>query len=1204
MNFLLSRYNVDTNYVANLLQNYSIDAVAEILSSEYSKNFNYIYLSGDLYAYYLQSKAMDPYLLYTEHGHLFNTKVREFILAHFNTLNNTIDHNRDYGFQYLSVKDIDTSYLYKIDGKSVESIQWMWMRVAVQVAYDDKWKELPEPERLKEVIDTYDMLSLKYAIHATPTCVNAGHKNSQMESCFCVDMGDSMDAIAFAKTTILMGSKANGGFGLYCGRIRHSRVANRGITKGVPGVLQTFNTDIVYADQLGSRPGAVTAQLPIWHTDIETFIIMKNPNVCPKAILCENLHYTVCIPDLFYKRLNEKGKWSLFCPRKTQVLYAKLKGLDYKISEVVDKCPSLCDFWGQEFEEFYLQCEKAGIADKVIDAESLEAEIEKNRCQVGEPFRMELDNVNRKSNHSHLGPVVMSNLCVRGDTKILTDHGYVPIIECVDKETTIWNGEEWSTVTPRKTGTNQHLLTVKFSNGSEVHMTPYHKVYTTKGNRSKEMVKDAKDLQVGDKIIKCEYPIVTKYDEERDKYMGKYAYTHGFFCGDGTYVRDKPYIRLYGQKEELVNYIDVKSKPVLEDGLQRRIRCRLPDDLPAKFTVPHNCSVPTKIKWLEGYLDADGTVVYNSGYYSIQVSSIEKKFLDSIKLLLQTLGCNSKYSQNNIERKQMFPKNDGTGDYKEYNCNPTWRLCISTKDLIALKKLGFSPKRLKFNVPESMKQKDTSIYITVESVIDENEYADTYCFTEPKAHKGIFGGVILGNCTEITQYTKPNEITPTCDLATVNLPSFVIKNSDSNSVHKYTIDWKKMGTVARQLTRNLDRVIDRTSGILPNEGQLYCESMLSHEDPKVREMASTFLQWVRKDPTHTARQRNRAFGIGVMGFASMCALLGIEYGSKEAYDLGATIRACIYYHSIDESANIAQGIDISDINYTIYTSNGKGPYPTFEGSHYSKGILHPDLVEQEDVYMKKVLLELQSKGDMFKDMKRFTSKIIDPTEFGVSSTWENLRLKVKKGVRNSLTTCQMPNVTTSNVFGVTPGMEPSYGVLFSIKKVNGTHVTTYDAFKDILIRENLYDPIKLPQFLESSKGNIVGLHTIYDTPENINKAKKIESLFPISFSINKKKYIIGITKWCKYIDQAYSLNMFYDKPNSKYTTELSRLYWINGGKLQYYLRRLASTSQISKEFGKAAEDTSNNYNNVSSDTKDTIVQQVCSRTDSECRFCQ
>lgn len=1014
MNFLLSKYNVDTNYVANLLQNYSIDAVAEILSSEYGKNFNYIYLSGDLYAYHLQSKAMDPYVMYTEYGYLFNPKVRDFIVSNFNALNKVIDHNRDYGFQYLSIKDIDTNYLYKVDGKSIESIQWMWMRVAVQVAYDDKWKELSEPVRLKEVVDTYNMLSLKLAIHATPTCVNAGHKNSQMESCFCVDMGDSMYSIDYAKKTILMGSKANGGFGLYCGRIRHSRVANRGVTKGVPGVLKVFNEAIVYADQLGSRPGAMTAQLPIWHTDIETFIIMKNANVCPKAILCENLHYTVCIPDLFYKRINEKGKWSLFCPRKTQILYAKLNGLDYRLSDVVDKCPSLCDFWGSEFESFYLQCENAGIADKVIDAESLEAEIEKNRCQVGEPFRMELDNVNRKSNHSHLGPVVMTNLCVRGDTKILTDQGYIPIIECVDKETTIWNGEEWSTVTPRKTGTNQHLLTVKFSNGSEVHMTPYHKLYilSTCENGGGDEVVEAKDLLPG----------------------------------------------------------------------------------------------------------------------------------------MATIGWNDPYTN---------------------------------------KKLN----------------------TVVVSVKDENEYSDTYCFTEPKAHKGIFNGVIMGNCTEITQYTKPNEITPTCDLATVNLPSFVISNTNNNNKQQYTLDWEKMGIVTRQLVRNLDRVIDRTSGILPNEGQLYCESILKdeNEDPKVKELASKFLQWVEKDPTHTARQRNRAFGIGVMGFASMCALLGIEYGPKEAYDLGATIRACIYYHSMDESANIAQGVSIDDKNYTIYTSKARGPYPTFKGSHYSNGILHPDLVEQEDAYMKDVLSKLQSTGSAFKDIKRFTSKIIDPVEFGVSLTWDDLRVKVKKGIRNSLTTCQMPNVTTSNVFGVTPGMEPSYGVLFSTKKVNGTHVTTYDAFKDLLVRENLYDPVKLPQFLESSKGNITGLHTIYDTPDDINKAKKIESLFPISFSINKKKYITGITKWCKYIDQAYSLNMFYDKPNSKYTTELSRLYWINGGKLQYYLRRLASTSQISKDLGKVVDDHSYK-NNKPSDTvtnvSDTTMGQVCSRSDPECRFCQ
>lgn len=952
MEFIATNYFVDIEKVSTLVSTYGLAGAAKLLSEEMDKNIDNTYAAGTLYALSLRENAMSQKELLESYPTLFSEKERTFMLTWYDHLEAMLVPERDFGYKYASIRDIASNYLFKVNGKSVESVQWMWMRVAVQVGFPD----------IEEIERTYHILSKREAIHATPTCVNACFRIPQLESCFLVAVGDSMLSIADAHKLVAMGSKCNGGFGIDVGRIRHSRVSNRGITKGVPGLLKLFNTLIPYADQLGSRPGACTAYCPIWHTDIETFIRMKDRN-SPEATQCTNLNYAVCIPDLFYRRVMAKGVWSLFCPRDTQLLWARLHNIDNTDSKAVDACPCLHDLSGETFDVFYLQCEEAGIATKTIDAVSLHREIHEIRATIGEPFIFNTDNVNRKSNHSHLGTVTQSNLCVRGDTMILTSKGYLPISSLVGTEIDVWNGLEWSTVTPMQTGTGQKLLTVTFSNGSTLHCTLYHKFY------------------------------------------------------------------LQGNEEA------VPASSLV------------PDDTIIDYTLPDNSVV--------------------SGVYVVSVS-------------------------------------------------------------------------------------------------DEGEIADTFCFNETMRHMGIFNGILTGNCTEITQYTKPNEMAATCDLATVNLASLVRVDSDGNK----SIDWKRLGEIIRQLTRNLNRVLDATSGIVPNEGQRALEEHFRlHPEDRQRPLFSKMYASVEKDPTYTARMQNRAIGIGAMGLASMFALLGVEFTSKEAAEIGTRIRAAIYWHSVDESVRLA------DID---------GAYPTFAGSPMSKGILQQDMWFQENEHMKSLLPE---------KLKRYEYPEVAPSEFGISDTWQNLRIRVQKGVRNSLFTVQMPNVTTSAVFGVSPSCEPFYEIMFASNNINGTDKNIYDAFREVLVRDHIYRPQEMAKYLKEHYGRVEGMHSIFpEGTEEREKCKKLESLFIPSFSINKKKYILMLQRMAHYIDQATSLNIFYDKPNAQYLADLSMLAWANGNKTEYYLRRLPPAEKISTQVGKPASPTPEE-------------KLVCSRSGTECRWC-
>jgi ribonucleotide reductase alpha subunit len=136
-----------------------------------------------------------------------------------------------------------------------------------------------------------------------------------------------------------------------------------------------------------------------------------------------------------------------------------------------------------------------------------------------------------------------------------------------------------------------------------------------------------------------------------------------------------------------------------------------------------------------------------------------------------------------------------------------------------------------------------------------------------------------------------------------------------------------------------------------------------HPEDMTNPVFKEMMKHLQRDPTYDGRMRNRAVGVGGMGLASMLALLGLEYGSKGAMDVATITRACIYWHALDESANLAEE---------------EGVYPTFEGSPLSKGILAPDMWLDEAAYMDTYL-----EGIDIGNMKRHKHALVDPASFGV-----------------------------------------------------------------------------------------------------------------------------------------------------------------------------------------------------------------------------
>ena len=340
--------------------------------------------------------------------------------------------------------------------------------------------------------------------------------------------------------------------------------------------------------------------------------------------------------------------------------------------------------------------------------------------------------------------IAMENIhCVTGTTKILTDKGYYNIKDLVDQTVNIWNGTEFTDVEVKYTG-NQPIFKVELSNGMELDCTSGHKWLIRKGNiahpeRCKMERIETQDLSIGDVIEKFELP-VAKF-EDPDNFMNPYM--HGFFCGDGSYCNKYPTIYLYDKKRELLPYFSYNSLSQNDQYIKFYITEFINKP---KFEVPINYSIETRLRWLEGYVDADGCVNLNQkrDSTSIQITSINYCFLKDVQLLLTTLGVHTNIKIMHEANNRLLPKNDGTGEYALYPCKICYVMYISGKYVTHLMSLGFNPKRLEVVSCERLLQTNKTMHLRITKIEKISDDEETFCFNEPKLHTGIFNGILTG----------------------------------------------------------------------------------------------------------------------------------------------------------------------------------------------------------------------------------------------------------------------------------------------------------------------------------------------------------------------------------------------------------------------------------------------------------------------------
>ncbi len=315
---------------------------------------------------------------------LISDEVYEVIKENAEILDSKIIYNRDFNYDYFGFKTLERSYLLRINGRIAERPQHMLMRVSVGIHLND----------IESAIETYELMSKKYFTHATPTLFNSGTPKPQMSSCFLLSMkDDSIDGIYDTLKNTAKISQSAGGIGLSIHNVRATGSYIRGTngtSNGIVPMLRVYNDTARYVDQGGGkRKGSFAVYIEPWHADIFDFLDLRK-NHGKEEMRTRDLFLAMWIPDMFMKRVQEDGEWTLMCP---------------------NECPNLYNVHSEEFDALYLKYEAENRGRKTVKARELWEKILESQIETGLPYMLYKDAANRKSNQKNLGTIRSSNLC-------------------------------------------------------------------------------------------------------------------------------------------------------------------------------------------------------------------------------------------------------------------------------------------------------------------------------------------------------------------------------------------------------------------------------------------------------------------------------------------------------------------------------------------------------------------------------------------------------------------------------------------------------------------------------------------------------------------------------------------------------------------------------------------------------------------------
>jgi ribonucleotide reductase alpha subunit len=545
---------------------------------------------------------------------MYRDSVKEFIENNRDELDNMILQEKDYSYSYFGFKTLQVGkYLLKKDNVIGETPQYLLMRAALGAFHN---LNKPRDVILQKIKTTYNYLSdFKFTV-ATPSLFHSALNFGQLSSCFLLSAGDSIVDLTESWRDCSLISKNSGGLGVDMTFVRGNNSFIEGIkgnSSGIIPFIKVYNEVGRAVNQGGKRKGAIAMYLQPWHPDILDFLKIRS-NTTKDERAARDIFTALWCPDILFKRVEVFAntevdmKWSLFCPKTY---------------------PQLVSLYGEEFEKEYLRLETEKKYVAQISLEELWTSIFKSLEETGMPYMMSKDNVNRQSNQMNIGSIYGSNLCVAGDTKILTrEYGYRDIqhVDCAH----IWNGNEWSDVSVKKTGEDRSLTRVYFSNGLYLDCTPEHNFYIEGENGIQKVA--CSELKHRDLLISHDLPKIDFSNIVTDGYDSRFT---------------------------------SEDVPIYENNIHHQVL------------------------WLKNYFEKCGKEI-RYGYWNVFVKN--REFGADIIMLLQILGVNSKmlfigtgytlftniifYSNTNVPATFYVPTDTITEDYSVYvsDISPDFRV--------------------------------------------------------------------------------------------------------------------------------------------------------------------------------------------------------------------------------------------------------------------------------------------------------------------------------------------------------------------------------------------------------------------------------------------------------------------------------------------------------------------------------------------------
>lgn len=956
-----------------------------------------------------------------------------------------IDYERDYLIDFFGFKTLEKSYLLKINNKIIERPQDMFMRVAIYIHYD--LRQIYKKDCLKKIFETYDLMSQKYMTHATPTLFNSGTPRPALLSCFLLGSGDSLEGIMKTLTDCAQISKNSGGIGFHLSMWRsegsHIRGTN-GTSNGIVPFLRQYNAAANAWNQGGKRPGSFAAYIEPHHPDIIKFLNLRRPGGEEK-LRCMDLFLALWVSDLFMERMESNAIWSVFCP---------------------DKCPKLNTTYGDEYRKLYLEYEEKKLYEFQIPARTIWENVFESQKESGLPYILYKDTVNNMSMQKNIGTISSSNLCVSGDTFILTERGYYTIKEIVEnsylRHLKVWNGVGFFNVHFLKTGENEEMVEITINDGTVIKTTLYHnfiiKEFNHNSNTYKEKIIKAKDLKKNMCLINTYFPIIDGDIKFIDEETG---YSYGYYF-ENNYLKENK---------------SLNSNEMLY--------------------IPINYRLGDKLAWLAGFIDNKGVI---DEYNCLFIETYDD-ILIQLKYLCQTLGLNPFI----IKKNSRFKKYNKL-EFSFQDSEKLWKFKLPLKRIDLKKNLNTNPSfEEQINI-ESINQKNNK-KLKISKIKKLYKKENTYCFKESYNERGIFNGLLLGQCAEIVEYSDKDEYSVCC-LASICLPQFV---EDSYSEEEMKIDesyrrelnhefpkhpifnYKKLANVAGILVNNLNNIIER------------------NYYPVIEAARSNF--------------KHRPLGIGVQGLADVFYKFKSPFNSDMARDLNKKIFETIYYGALSKSTELCREY-WKDAKLSI-EKNGKFIHQIYNKSicqqfpllakEQGKGIVYKSLEELPKT-IGAYSSYLQNEGSpISKGLFHWELFGLDKNELSGLWDWETLRSHIQTfGVKNSLLCALMPTASTSQIMGSSPSFEPHLSNLYKRKTQSGEFIIINKYLMNDLQESGLWSN-KIINYLLATEGSVQHIEGL---PENL------KNLYKSVWEIKQKDIIDLASDRQAFVDQSQSMNLY------------------------------------------------------------------------------